>query len=236
MYKLNLDEIDPSGVIAEHHAAIEGDTRMDFLKKAGLGGAAAVSGGAVLSGLTAGTASARHRSSTRPPSSFGRGDVGILNYALTLEFLEAAFYNQATRNNVAPDPASQLAVFLRTVTRDENRHVGFLRGALRSKAVKSPKFNFGDTVRDPAMFAQTAEVLENTGVTAYLGQAGNIKSTKILGAAGSILSIEARHASVIGLINKNSSKGIAPDGAFDRAKSARAVLAAVKKTGFIVDN
>ncbi len=236
MYKLNLDEIDPSGVIAEHHAAIEGDTRMDFLKKAGLGGAAAVSGGAVLSGLTASTASARHRSSTRPPSSFGRGDVGILNYALTLEFLEAAFYNEATKNRVAPDGNSQLAVFLRTVTRDENRHVGFLRGALGSKAIKRPKFNFGDTVRDTTMFAQTAEVLENTGVTAYLGQAGNIQSTKVLNAAGSILSIEGRHASVIGLINRNSADGIAPDGAFDRRKSARAVLAAVKKTGFIVDN
>jgi len=230
MYKLNLDEIDPSGVIAEHHAAIEGDTRMSFLKKAGLGGAAAVSGGAVLSGLTASTASA----AGRPPSKFGKGDIGILNYALTLEFLESVFYNQATANKIVTDP--QTLIFLRTVTRDENRHVGFLKRALGSKAVKSPKFDFGDTVKDPAMFAATAEVLENTGVTAYLGQAGNIKSTKNLGAAGSILTIEARHASVIGLINKQSSKGIAPDGAFDTPKSAKAVLAAVKKTGFIVSS
>ncbi len=234
MYKLNLDEIDPSGAIAEHHAAVEGDTRMDFLKKAGLGGAAAVSGGAVLSGLTAGTASAQ--SSTRPPSMFGKGDIGILNYALTLEFLEAAFYNEATKNNVVADGNSQLAVFLRTVTRDENRHVGFLRSGLGSKAVKRPKFNFGDTTKDPTMFALTSEVLENTGVSAYLGQAKNIRSAKILGQAGSILTVEARHASVIGVLNKNSSDGIAPDGAFDRAKSARAILAAVKKTGFIVDN
>ncbi len=235
MYKLNLDEIDPSGVIAEHHAAVEGDTRMDFLKKAGLGGAAAVSGGAVLSGLTAGTASAQ--SNTRPPvKPYGRGDVGILNFALTLEFLEAAFYNEATKNRIIADGNSQLAVFLRTVTRDENRHVGFLKRALGTKAVKRPKFNFGDATKDPTMFALTSEVLENTGVSAYLGQAGNIKSTKNLGAAGSILTIEARHASVIGIINKNSAEGIAPDGAFDRPKSAKAVLAAVKKTGFIVDS
>ena len=234
MYKLNLDEIDPSGAIAEHHAAIEGDTRMSFLKKAGLGGAAAVSGGAVLSGLTASTASAQSGGTRPPVKPFGRGDVGILNYALTLEFLEAAFYNQATANRIVTEPTT--LIFLRTVTRDENRHVGFLKRALGSKAVKSPKFDFGDTVKDPAMFAATAEVLENTGVTAYLGQAGNIKSTKNLGAAGSILTIEARHASVIGLINKQSSKGIAPDGAFDKPRSAKATLAAVKKTGFIVDS
>ena len=229
MYKLNLDQIDPSGSIAEQAEAVAGDTRMGFLRKAGIGGAAALSGGALLSGLTAGTASA---ASTRPPSSFGKGDIGILNYALTLEYLEAAFYNQATKNNIVKD--AQTLVFLKTVTRDENKHVSYLKKALGAKAAKSPKFDFGDTVKDPAMFAATAQVLENTGVHAYLGQAGNIKSTAILGAAGSILTIEARHASVIGLINKQSSSGIAPDGAFDTPYSAAKVLSAVKKTGFIV--
>jgi len=223
MYKLNLDEIDPSGAIAEHHAAVEGDTRMSFLKKAGLGGAAAVSGGAVLSGLTASTASAAARPPVKP---FGRGDIGILNFALTLEFLESEFYDLATAANIVTDP--QTLIFLRTVTRDEKQHVNFLKKALGSKAAKKPKFNFGDAVKDPAMFAATAEVLENTGVSAYLGQAGNIKSTKILGQAGSILTIEARHASVIGLINKQSSKGIAPDGAFDVPFSAAKVLSAAK--------
>jgi len=228
MYKLNLDEIDPSGAIAEHHAAVEGDTRMGFLKKAGLGGAAAVSGGAVLGALTASPASA----AGRPPSKFGKGDIGILNFALTLEFLEAEFYNQATANKIVTEPNT--VIFLETVTRDENKHVSFLKGALGSKATKKPKFDFGDTVKDPAMFAATAQVLENTGVRAYLGQAGNLKSKKFLGAAGSILTIEARHASVIGLINQQSPKGIAPSGAFDKPLSAADVLAAVAKTKFIV--
>ncbi len=224
MYKLNLDEIDPSGAIAEHHAAVEGDTRMGFLKKAGLGGAAAVSGGAVLGALTASPASA----AGRPPSSkFGKGDIGILNFALTLEYLEAEFYNLTTAANIVKDP--QTKIFLETVTRDENKHVKFLKGALGSKAAKEPKFDFGDAVKDPAQFAALAQVLENTGVSAYLGQAGNIKSTKILGQAGSILTIEARHASVIGLINKQSAKGISPDGSMDVPFSAGAVLKAAGK-------
>ncbi len=150
---------------------------------------------------------------------------------MTLEYLEAAFYNQATENNFQLDEIT--GIFLLTVTRDENKHVSFLKKALGKKAVKSPKFDFGDTVKDAEMFKQTAQVLENTGVHAYLGQAGNIKDKKILGAAASILTIEARHASVIGLINEMRTRGISPDGAFDVPFSAKKVLKAVKGTGFI---
>ena len=77
-------------------------------------------------------------------------------------------------------------------------------------------------------------MLENTGVHAYLGQAANIKTPAYLTAAGSILTIEARHASVIGLINQGNEAGITPNGAFDTPYSAAKVLAAVKGTGFIV--
>jgi rubrerythrin len=230
-HKLNLAEIDPSGAIAEHADAVAGDTRMDFIRKAGLGGAAALSGGAILSGLTAGSAAAA--TSTAPPSkTFGKGDIGILNFALTLEFLEASFYTEALASGAIKDPA--LLVFLQTVEADERKHVTYLRKALGSKAAKKPKFDFKGTNKDEAMFRATAQVLENTGVHAYLGQAGNIKSTKILGAAGSILTVEARHASVIGFLNQNSPKGIAPDGPFDVPFSAKKVLSAVTKTGFIV--
>jgi hypothetical protein len=117
------------------------------------------------------------------------------------------------------------------VTVDENAHVKFLRKALGKKAVKSPKFDFGATVTDIDKFKATASALENTGVHAYLGQAGNLKTPAYLSAAASILTIEARHASVI---NDIISAKITPDGPFDKPFTAAKVLAAVKKTGFIV--
>ena len=121
--------------------------------------------------------------------------------------------------------------FLKTVTRDERAHVTFLKKALGSKAVKEPKFNFMGIPSDPAKFAATAFVLENTGVHAYLGQAGNIKKPAYLLAAASIVTIEARHAGAIASINNAA---IAPSGPFDTGFTAAKVLAAVTSTGFIV--
>jgi hypothetical protein len=230
MPHINLDEVDVDGAIRETHAAVAADTRLDFLRKAGLAGGAAVGGGALLSALTAAPAGAA--STTRPPSKpFGRGDTGILNYALTLEYLEAAFYNEATASRAITDP--QTAAFLKVVTADENAHVKYLRKALGKHAVKKPKFDFKGIPANQDMFKATAQVLENTGVHAYFGQGPNIKSGKILVAAVSILTVEARHAGAIGLIN-GGSRDIAPDGPFDTPFSARKVLKAVEGTGFIV--
>ena len=229
-YRINMDEIDSAGAVGEAAAAVEGDTRLSFLRKAGLGAGALVGGGTVLSAL-APSAFAQAKIG-RPPASFGRGDVGILNYALTLEYLEAAFYNGATAANMSLD--AQTAAFLKVVTADENAHVAYLKTALGSKAVKQPTFNFKGTNTNPAMFKATAEVLENTGVHAYLGQVLNIESPKIVAAAGSIVTIEARHAGVIGLINDPTGAMITPNGAFDTPYAAEKVLAAVKATGFIV--
>ncbi len=234
-HSINLKEINPDGAVAEaREAAIdglpEGDTRLSFLRKSAIAGGAAMSGGAVLGALAPGAALAA--GGGRPPASFGKGDVGILNYALTLEYLEAAFYNGATAANMSLN--AQTAAFLKIVTTDENAHVKFLKKALGSKAAKEPKFNFKGANTDPAKFMATAQVLENTGVHAYSGQALNIKSPAYVKAAISILTIEARHASVIGLLNDPSGKEIAPDGPFDTPFTAAKVLAAVKGTGFIV--
>ncbi|HWC49312.1 MAG TPA: ferritin-like domain-containing protein [Solirubrobacterales bacterium] len=220
---------------AAHEAgeALDGDTRLNFLKKAGLAGGGLIGGGALLSALTPAAAMAAGKG--RPPASFGKGDIGILNYALTLEYLEAAFYNEATANQKKKTfiKDKQAQVFLKLASVDENAHVAFLKKALGSKAVAAPKVDFGGTTADEASFIKTAVALENTGVGAYSGQALNIASPAYAAAALSIWSIEARHASVAGLLLKATPANLSPNGAFDKPKTAAQVLKAVKATGFL---
>ena len=224
-----LSDIDVDGAIQETaHEAIDGlepgDTRLDFFKKAGLTGGAVIGGGVLLSALTPAFAAAAGRG--RPPGSFGKGDVGILNYALTLEYLESAFYNEATANQASSSfiKDGQTQVFLKTVTNDENMHVKALKKALGKKAVKSPRFNFQGDNAEEERFRTASFAFENEGVHAYSGQAFNIKDPAYLAVALSIVTIEARHAAVIGLISKGSEQGIAPNGAFDTPYTAAKVL------------
>lgn len=167
---------------------------------------------------------------TAMESQFGAGDLGIVNYALTLEYLEASFYNEAAKKGNFEDKATR--DFLAAVVRDENAHVRILEGILGRKAVKKPKFDFGMTTSDEKLFVATSFALENTGVGAYSGQAFNIKHRKVLAGALSIVTVEARHAGLIGQIYKGR-KGVAPDGPTDDPVGARETLKAVKQTGFI---
>jgi len=213
-----LEEFDRDGAIQETAATVDPETRGSFLKKAGIGAGALLGGGAVLGALP---------SLAGASSKVAASDVAILNYALTLEYLEAAFYAEAVKKGRF---SGKVGKFARVVSAHENAHVAFLKGALGSAAVKKPRFDFKGTTTDEAKFKATAQVLEDTGVAAYLGQVGNIKSKKILAAAGSILPIEARHAGWIRDINGVSG---APK-AFEGAKTMKQILAAVKATGFIV--
>jgi len=160
---------------------------------------------------------------------FGAGDVGVLNYALTLEYLESAFYTQAYTHLYA-SASPQVQAFLKTTKTDEAAHVAALKGALGSKAVKKPTFDFGKTVTDKAMFMATSYVLENTGVHAYHGQLTNIKATANLLYAAEIATVEGRHAGAIGIL---SGKAVAPSSGFDSPLGAGQVLKAVTATGFI---
>jgi rubrerythrin len=204
-----LEQIDKDGAIQE--------TRGSFLKKAGIGAGALVGGGAFMGALPA-----LAGASTKVAAS----DVAILNFALTLEYLEAAFYNQAVKGGALK---GDVAKFARIVAAHENAHVAFLKKALGSAAVKTPNFDFKGTTMNEKKFMATAQVLEDTGVAAYLGQVGNIKSKQILGAAGSILPVEARHAGWIRELNHVSG---APS-AFEGGKTKAQILSAVKGTGFI---
>jgi len=225
MSHINLEAVDADGAIREAAEEVSGDTRLDFLRKGAMTGGAVVGGGAILSALIPGTALAKGA----PPSSFGKGDIGILNFALTLEYLERAFYNEATAMGKITD--AQTKTFLKITTRDERAHVAFLKKALGKHAVKEPKFNFHGVPENQTEFQQTAYVLENTGVHAYLGQAGNIKTPAYLLAAASIVTIEARHSGAIALI---IGKSISPNVPFDNGLPASTILKDVKATKFIV--
>jgi rubrerythrin len=220
---IDLAQFDRDGALQETGAALDGATRASFLRRAGVAAAGLVAGGAVISGLPSVAAGAVPKS-----------DVAILNFALTLEYLESAFYKAASANF----RKGKLGRLTGLLSVDEAAHVKALKSALGSAAVAEPKFNFGETIAKQNLYITTAFTLENTGVHAYLGQAGNIKTPKILAAAASILTIEARHAAAIALVGNPGSaiinKGVTPDGPFDKPLTKSQILSAVKKTGFIV--
>ena len=226
---LNLETLDTDGAIRAQAEDI-GLDRSAFFKKAAVAGGGAMAGGMLfgpfLENASAAISSKRSK----------RNDVKILNFALTLEFLEAEFYAQAVKNTAVATP--ELVLFGQTVADHEAKHVSFLRKALGSAAVKKPSFDFGNTVTDPGQFRQTAQVLEDTGVSAYLGQVGNISQKAVLSAAGTIATVEARHAAWIRFLNNGGAPGAAAGArpapaTFDKPKSERAILSAVKGTGFI---
>ena len=102
-------------------------------------------------------------------------DVAILNYALTLEYLEAAFYTEA----VAKGALSGDALSGAKIVRDhEVTHVKTLKSVLGKKAVKKPKFDFKNTTGDQDTFLATAVALEDTGVAAYAGQGPRLSRSR----------------------------------------------------------
>lgn len=149
------------------------------------------------------------------------GDVDIVNFALTLEYLETRFYKEAAALNLSKDVKALAAQF----ADEEQAHVNALKGAVRQLGgtpAKKPTFAFG--VTDEKSFLKLAQTLEDTGVYAYNGAGPAIRNADILAAAGSIVQIEARHAAAIRLANGEAP---APD-AFDKTLTVDEVLAAVK--------
>jgi serine-rich repeat adhesion-like glycoprotein len=151
----------------------------------------------------------------------GGGDVGILNFALTLEYLESTFYREAKRRAGA---SGELKSLIDLVARDEDEHVGALTETIKKlggKPVAEPKFDF--PYDNTMEFLQLAQTFEDTGVSAYNGAAPQIKSKEVLEAAGSIVQVEARHAAAIRLQNEEEPAPEAFDPALPEAKVLKAV-------------
>jgi hypothetical protein len=142
---------------------------------------------------------------------FGQGDAGIVNYALSLEYLEADFYRLAVASGNLSGRPLELA---KRFGAEEQAHVTTLAGTARSLGAKPaprPKPSF--TLDSRNAILATMSQLEQLGAAAYLGQVDRIKSKQLLAAALSIHTVEARHAAVISTL---LGQPISPDGAFAR--------------------
>ena len=183
------------------------EDRRSFLKNAALVGVGATLAAALpISDVLAAaspspspSASDNPSASPSPSSSsqFGEGDMGILNYALTLEYLESEFYQKGLDAAVLGDDAK----FVTPIAAHEAAHVAALTATLNklgATPVAKPTFIFPPTTfSDKATFLTTAVTFEETGVKAYHGQVTLIKDPAILGAAASIAGVESRHAAVL---------------------------------------
>ena len=155
----------------------------------------------------------------------GGGDAEILNFALTLEYLEAAFYTQGLKQ--VSGLSSEVKDLATEIRDNENEHVDALKTAIEgagAKPVKAPGVDFGSAFGNQKSFLKLAETFEDTGVSAYNGAAPMIKSKEVLAAAGSIVQIEARHAAAIRMLNGK----LPTAGGFDKTLSQKQVLSAVK--------
>jgi hypothetical protein len=199
-----------SKMAAPELAAVEvnGITRGAFLVRGALATTAVVGSGAVSPFISHALAKS------------GSSDVDILNFALTLEYLEAAFYKKAIGLKLSSDTMA----FAKEFGDDESQHVDALTATVKKlggNPAAMPTFSF--PITDEASFLKLAVTLEDTGVSAYNGAGPSIQSPDVLGAAGSIVQIEARHAGIVRLL---SGEEPAPD-AFDPTETTSQVMAAV---------
>ena len=201
--------------------------RKRFLKMAGVGAGASF-GAFVLAACgssskkTASTASTA-ATTTSSASSSATGDIAILNYALTLEYLEREFYAKVVASGFF---SGKVAGLIKDFGSQEATHVEALKGAV-SKLGGTPAANPNGKfpIESAGQVTQLAYTVENLGAAAYLGQAPHIQSPEVLATALAIHTVEARHAATLGTLVK---KSLTPDGAFAKPDDMSTVLAAVK--------
>jgi hypothetical protein len=150
---------------------------------------------------------------------YGKGDLGIARYALTLEYIESMFYAAVVQSGKLTGRGADLA---RRFGAHENQHVQALEGAVRKlggqpPAKPKPQFSLGSA----QAILQTALAIESLGAAAYLAQADRIQDKQLLAAALSIHTVEARHtAALASLLGQDP----APEGPFARPVAVSEVL------------
>ena len=208
MGELSFERLDVDGALGEAAERAGVMTRGTFL-------AGAVGGAGAVVALAA-----------EPAVAQGARDVSILNYALTLEYLQAAFYTEAERMGALRGRAAEAAEVVGGV---ERAHVKAFRDVLGKKAVGRPSFDFQGTTEDQNAFLKTAVAFEDLAVEAYKGQAPRLQADSALAAALAIHSVEARHAAWMRYLF-----GVEPaTRAFDQPRSNQQITRVVQSTNFI---
>jgi rubrerythrin len=213
----------PAGIV--ERLARDDVDRKRFLKMAGSAGAASF-GAFVLAACGSSSSSSKSTtaaSTATSASSSAGGDIAILNYALTLEYLESEFYSKVIAAKLFNGKVGEL---LQTFGSQEDSHVVALKAAvskLGGTPAENPKGKF--PITSAMQVAQLAYTVENLGAAAYLGQAAKIQSPEVLASALAIHSVEARHAATLATLVK---KPVTPQGAFATPADMSSVLAAVK--------
>lgn len=192
----------------------DASSRKRFLRAVG-GGAAAATLSAVIAACggskSKGAGGNQFGGAGVGTAQFGQGDVGILNFALSLEYLETDFYAAAVASGNLSGRALELA---KRFGAEEQAHVTTIEGTVRSLGGKPALRHKGRfPLQNQNQILATASQIEALGAAAYLGQVDRIKSKQVLAAALAIHTVEARHAAVLSVM---LGQPISPDGAFAR--------------------
>ena len=213
--------------------AEDDSSRKRFLKM--VGGAGAVSAFGLLLAACGEDEQETAGGTTEGSDSSGAAgmDLDILNYALTLEFLEAGFYQAVLNSDIEP-PSQEIAELIQTFGDNEQEHVEALTATIEEMGgtpAEEPMANFDSVLKGGAkMVLATAARVENVGAAAYLNEAAQIKSEEVLAAALSIHTVEARHAATLNqasgldFTGGDQFEGSIPDGAFAKPADRDTVM------------
>ena len=200
-------------------------SRKRFLKMVGGGGAGAFALFLAACGSSDKKDSTSSSAPATTPSSGGsvKKDLEIVNYALTLEYLEADFYEKVVASGLFKGAQQDT---IKMFGEQEAEHVDALTATVKKLGgTPAPKPKTKFPLDDAKSVLKLAATVENLGAAAYLGQAGNILNKDVLAAALSIHTVEARHASAL---NTLLGESVTPDGAFAKPASMDEVLPKVK--------
>jgi hypothetical protein len=213
--EVTLEQLDRDGALLEAFAALHGDTRAEFLRKA------AVGGGAMVAALAA------------PPTAMAAerlSDVDILNFGLRFERLQATFYTEAESIGTIARMSPAKQRWARVLGAHERAHVRIIKKILGDKAGRRPFFDFHGVTETEAGFTRTAVAMEDLTVALLAGVTPEVSDRRLVAALFGLLTTEARHAAWA----RNIVRTTPAAHAFDEPRSLDGVAAILADTRFIV--